>query len=280
MNRDIRLIAGLLLGGLASPACADPPAPDGQAVQSESPNGAPVAGERAIDIPLDDGTRQRVLYASPPRPRGTIIMLPGGAGYVGIGRDGHIRHDNNFVVRTRSLWAARGLARRLISDALDHENLRGLRSSPSYAAVVGAIVAYAHSQAPGPIFLLGTSQGSIAAMNAAAHIGPGPIAGLVLTESVSRLGGSRETVFSADPQNVRAPALVVANHDDRCPIAPAEDAAKIGQAMSNSPQVQVLYVSGGVDRSGRPCGSLTPHGYYGIEPGVVAEIADWMDKHP
>ena len=279
MNRDIRLIAGLLLGGLASPACAHPPAPDGQAVQSESPNGAPVAGERAIDIPLDDGSRQRVLYASPPRPRGTIIMLPGGAGDLGIERDGDIRRGHNFVVRTRGLWAARGYAA-LIPDALDHENLRGLRSSPSYAAVVAAIVAFARSQAPGPVFLLGTSQGSIAAMYAAAHMGPGQIAGLVLTESVSRLGGSRETVFSADPQDVRAPALVVANRDDRCPIAPAEDAAKIAQAMSKSPQVQVLYVSGGVDRSGRPCGSLTPHGYYGIEPGVVAEIADWMDKHP
>ena len=279
---DRRLIAGLLLGGLilVSPACADPsqdaPAPP---VRSDSLNGAPVAGERAFDIPLDDGGHQRVLYASPPHPRGTIIMLPGGAGDVGIERDGNIRHGYNFVVRTRSLWAARGYAV-LIPDALDHENLRGLRSSPSYAAIVGAIVVFAHSQAPGPVFLLGTSQGSIAAMNGAAHMDPGQITGLVLTKSVSRLGGSGETVFSADPQNVRAPALVVANHDDRCFVAPPQDAARIAAAMSNSPQVRVLFVSGGIDRSRRPCGSLTPHGYYGIEQSVVSQIADWMDGHP
>ncbi len=281
MNTNTRLIAALLLGALIlpGPTRADPPQ-DAHAqptVGSGSP-GAPVADERMFNIPLNDGGHQRVLYASSPHPRGTIIMLPGGGGDIGIERNGNIRHDRNFVVRTRNLWVDRGYAV-LIPDALAHENLRGLRSLPPYAALVGDIVAFAHSQGPGPIFLLGTSQGSIAAMNAAAHIKPGKIAGLVLTKSVSRLGGSRETVFSADPQNVRVPALVVANHDDRCDVAPPQDAPHIVKAMSNSPDVRLLYVSGGIDRSKKPCGSLTPHGYYGIERSVVGEIADWMDGH-
>jgi pimeloyl-ACP methyl ester carboxylesterase len=127
------------------------------------------------------------------------------------------------------------------------------------------------------VFLLGTSQGSIAAMNGAAHLPAGQIAGLVLTESVSRLGASHETVFDADPQDIRVPALVVANHDDRCTVAPPQDAPKIASAMTNA-QARVLYVSGGVDRSQQPCGSLTPHGYYGIEPQVVGAIAAWTDE--
>ncbi|MBE1162928.1 alpha/beta hydrolase [Dyella sp. 7MK23] len=203
-------------------------------------------------------------------------MLPGGAGDVGIRRDGDLRHDDNFVVRTRALWAARGYAV-VIPDALDGDNLRGMRSSPAYPALVGALVQFAQQQSPGPVFLLGTSQGSIAAMNGAAHLAPATLAGVVLTESVSVLGGSHETVFMADPGKVRVPALVVANHDDQCKVAPPANAARIAAAMTASPAVNVIYVSGGEQRSANTCGSLTPHGYYGIENKVVDAIASWMD---
>lgn len=128
------------------------------------------------------------------------------------------------------------------------------------------------------MFLLGTSQGSIAAMNGAAHAAPGAIAGVVLTESVSVMGGSGETVFDADPQQVRAPALVVANRDDRCDVAPPQAAPRIAAAMTGSRNVRVLMVSGGVTRSRKDCGSLTPHGYYGIEERVVNAISLWMGE--
>jgi len=235
-----------------------------------------VPGERVFDLSLSNGDRQRVLYATPSNPKAIIVMLPGGAGDIGIERTGDLRHDDNFVVRSRALWVARGYAV-LIPDTVNGDNLRGLRSSPAYAALVGELVSFAHTKSPAPVFLLGTSQGSIAAMNGAAHLSAAQLAGVVLTESVSRQGGSHETVFQADPQNVRAPALVVANHDDRCDVAPPEDASQIAAAMLHSPQVRVLYVSGGTSRSSKACGSLTPHGYYGIESNVVGQIADWMD---
>ncbi|KTW10253.1 hypothetical protein NS258_13345, partial [Sphingomonas sanguinis] len=141
------------------------------------------------------------------------------------------------------------------------------------------LVALAHRQGTGPVFLLGTSQGSIAAMNGAAHAAPGSVAGVVLTESVSVMGGSHETVFDADPAQVTIPALVVANRDDWCNVAPPADAPRIAAAMTHSPEVKVLTVSGGVTRSKKDCGSLTPHGYYGIEDKVVDAIARWLDAH-
>jgi hypothetical protein len=237
--------------------------------------GVAVPGEEVFHLDLGPGLRQTVLVAAPPQPRGAIVMMPGGSGEVGIRRDGDLRHDDNFVVRTRSAWVARGYAV-VIPDAVDSENLRGLRSSPGYAALVETLIGFAHSKAPGPVFLLGTSQGSIAAMNGASHARPGSLAGVVLTESVSRLGGSHETVFDADPQDVRVPALVMANRDDACDVAPPQDAPRIGKSMSRSPSVEVQYVAGGIYRSKKACGSLTPHGYYGIENDVVARIAQWM----
>jgi Serine aminopeptidase, S33 len=237
------------------------------------------ASERIVNLPLSDGKLQRILIVSPQQPRAAIVMLPGGSGDVGIGRGGELRHNNNFVVRSRGLWVARGYAV-LIPDAIDHANLRGARSAPQFAQLVMDLITYARSSlAPPavlPVFLLGTSQGSIAAMNGAAHAAPGTLAGVVLTESVSVMGSSHETVFDAGPERVKVPALVVANTDDRCNVAPPSMAPRIAAAMTSSPNVEVKTISGGETKSAKACGSRTPHGYYGIEDRVVDLISEWM----
>jgi len=233
------------------------------------------ASPRVVDLPLAGGGTQRALYAEAPHARAIVVMLPGGAGEVGIDESGDA-HGKNFVVRTRALWNARGYSV-LIPDAIDDTKMRGIRSSPRYAAIVSDLVAYARRQTSGPIFLLGTSQGSIAAMNGAASLREDQIAGVVLTESVSRQSRSHETVFDAHPELVNVPALVVANRDDACKVAPPQDAPKIAAAMTHSPQVNVIYVSGGVLRS-NDCGSLSPHGYNGIEQFVVDSIVAWMNE--
>jgi hypothetical protein len=84
-------------------------------------------------------------------------------------------------------------------------------------------------------------------MNGAAHARPGLIAGLVLTESVSVPGRlSTETVFDADPQGVRSPVLVVANHDDACEVAPPEMASRIAASLTSSQSVRVSSQSAAV----------------------------------
>jgi hypothetical protein len=167
----------------------------------------------------------------------------------------------------------------LIPNTIDRVNPRGVRRSQAYARLVDGLVRFAHAQTRGPVFLLGTSQGSIAAMNGAANVVPGAIAGMVLTESVSRMGGSHETVFGADPRDVTAPAPVVANRDDACDVAPLEDAPRIAAATSHSSEVRILAVEGGITKSRKACGALTPHGYYGIEAPVIDQINQWMQAH-
>ncbi|MFA5956466.1 alpha/beta hydrolase [Hyphomicrobium sp.] len=246
-------------------------------VRAESSSGEKAA-ERIVELPLSSGQHQRVLYVAPASPRATIVMLPGGTGDVGLARDGDIRHGHNFVIRTRDLWVAKGYAV-VIPDWIDRESLRGARSSPDYAKIIGDLIAYAHAQYSVPVFLLGTSQGSIAAANGAAHAGPGSLAGVILTESVSVLGGSHETVYDAGLADIRVPALIVANRDDRCDVAPPDAAPKIAAAMIHAPEARVVEVSGGIDRSKKACGSLSPHGYYGIEDKVVGIISSWIDGH-
>jgi hypothetical protein len=227
------------------------------------------------DLPLDGGGFQRVLFYGPKDGmRGIIVMFPGGTGDVGIERDGAIEHNDNFVVRTRELWAQHGYGV-VIVDAIGHQSMRGQRSTPEYAAVTREILAFAHSVSNVPVWVMGTSQGSIAAMNAASHSEHRELAGVILTESVSVLGKSQETVFDAHPQDVLAPALIVANRDDRCWVAPPSKANEIAHAMRNA-RSTVLFVEGGTARSSNECSSLSPHGYWGIDDKVVGDIENWM----
>jgi pimeloyl-ACP methyl ester carboxylesterase len=226
------------------------------------------------NLPLDNGGVQRVLYVPSAGPtRGVIVMFPGGAGAIGIQNDGNIEHGDNFLVRTRDLWRAKGYAV-VIVDSIDDQSMRGLRSTPAYAAIAAKVIDFARQLGNAPVWVMGTSQGSIAAMNAASAEGTG-LAGVVLTESVSVLGGSHETVFDAHPERVRIPSLIVANQNDECKVAPPNMAQDIAQSMHGT-HATVLVVNGGVRRSKDNCGSLTPHGYYGIEATVIDDIVRWM----
>jgi hypothetical protein len=235
------------------------------ALHHSSPDGVRAAevssaGEGVVeDLPLQGGGFQRVSYTAARRETKGIIV-----------------NAKNFVVRSDDLWRDRGYGVVLV-DALDHQSMRGQRSGAAYAEVTKKIIEFAHAQANVPVWVLGTSQGSIAAMNAASHAGGTPLAGLILTESVSILGGSHETVFDAHPADVRVPSLVVANVDDRCKVAPPSMAQSIAQSIRHAPTT-ILTVSGGTQRTQDDCGSLTPHGYYGIEEKVVDGIVDWMQK--
>ncbi|WP_200945800.1 alpha/beta hydrolase [Burkholderia sp. Leaf177] len=243
-----------------------------QSEESPSPEGGIVS-----DLPLPGGSFQRVLYLPAAQDaKGLMIMFAGGTGELDIEKNGYIKNAKNFVVRSSGLWRNRGYGVLLI-DALDHQSMRGQRSSAAYAEVIAKVIAYARETTRAPLWVLGTSQGSIAAMNAASHAGQNEIAGLILTESVSILGGSHETVFDAHPGNVRVPSLIVANRDDQCKVAPPSMANAIAQSIHDAP-VAILRVSGGVQRSQDDCGSLSPHGYYGIEEKVVDGIVDWMQK--
>ncbi len=224
------------------------------------------------DLALPGGGTERALMLRPDHPRGTLVMLPGGDGEVGIAADGSLEHADNVVIRTAPLWLARGWAL-LIPDAPG--NLRGARASSDYGAAVSALVAAAHRAVAGPVAIVGTSQGAIAAVNGAAHAPD--VAGLVLLEAVSRVGGSGETVFDADPGAVTVPVLVVANAADRCPVTPPEDANRIAAAFAGSRRVEVVRVDG--DSAGsRDCGSLSPHGYRGIEREVVDRVSAWLAR--
>ena len=228
-----------------------------------------------VDLPLEDGGSQRVLYASPANPpRAALIMLPGGNGIVEIANDGSIRRmGGNFLLRTLPLWQAQGFAVAVLSPP-NGMSLLSHRHTLAYAATIGQAVDFVRSRANVPVWLVGTSQGSTAAVGAGARLG-GKVAGIVVTSSVTGRSSSGETLFDSEPGLVAVPALIVANTGDACPGSPPGDAPKIAAALAHAPRKEVVYMQS-VAIEGPPCEAMSPHGYLGIEAATVERITQWI----
>lgn len=235
----------------------------------------PAAAQAIVqDVPVPGGGSEPVLYAGPHNPRAIVFMFAGGDGTVRFNAAGQITHLNgNFLMRTEPLWLAQGFAFATIGSS---SSLDGRRHTAVYAQAIAAAVDYARSRGGNaPVWLVGTSMGSIAATNGAAHL-PGRVAGVVLTSSVAGQNkAARETVFDSEPGGIAVPALVVANRGDTCAVAGPSFAPQILSALARAPRKEIIYVESRQVQSD-PCEAMSPHGYLGIEADVVQRISDWI----
>lgn len=233
-----------------------------------------VARAQAVveDLPLATGGTERAAFYPARQPRATVVLLAGGEGIVQIDPTGFTR-NRNFLVRSRGLWAGYGINAVVLASP-DGFSLMGRRSRPEYAAALSVAVDFARARSNVPVWLVGTSMGSIGAANGAAHLA-GRVAGVVLTSSVTRPTRAGETVANSDPAAIAVPALVVANTGDTCRASPPGDAQALSQSMARASRRGVILVESHDLRSD-PCQALSPHGYLGIEPSVIARIAGWI----
>ena len=226
------------------------------------------------EAPLEDGRIQRVLYAAPENPRILAIMLPGGNGMVEFGPDGSFRRMGDaLLLRTLPLWRAQGFAVAVLTPP-DGMSLLGYRHTEAYAAAIGRAVDHLKDRADLPVWLIGNSQGAIAAIGAAARLGP-KIAGIVVMSSVTGRSSSGETLFDSEPERVAVPVLIVANKGDACPASPPGDAPRIAEALTRAPRKEILYLESTTTK-GQQCGPEAPHSYFGVEQEAVAGVAQWI----
>lgn len=225
------------------------------------------AAEDRIELHSRPGIVQPILYLPASAPVASAVLFPGGGGVIAGVR-------NNFLMRVRGEFAAQGISVAVIDVPSDHaEAANGYRASADAAADVAAVVAFLKTKAAVPVWLIGTSRGSISAANAAARLGPAQIGGIVLTSSV--WSGGMDLVPLTP---ITVPTLIVHNRDDQCRHSPASGAAPALAALTNAPAKELLLVSGG-DSRGDPCGALSHHGYLGIENQVVPPTIAWIKSH-
>jgi alpha/beta superfamily hydrolase len=229
---------------------------------------ATAAAQQRIDVQVGGGITQPIALYAADRAVASAILFPGSSGSLMTVR-------NNFLVRVAGEFAAAGITAAVADVPSDQ---RGgvddtFRASQAEAADIAAIAAFLRARVAAPVWLVGTSRGSISAANAAARLGPPGISGLVLTSSVWN-GGMRQVALST----IRIPTLIVHNRNDSCPASPFHGAAPALTALTAAPAKELIAVQSSSE-SGNPCEGKSPHGYFGIETQVVGLIAGWIKSH-
>jgi hypothetical protein len=237
------------------------------------------AAPTIVDLAIGGGVSERVLYLAPDNPTVAFIMLPGGDGVIDLEPDGKIERGGNFLVRTRGKWVAAGAAVAIPDAPSDGNGLMGRRLTPFYAQAVRVIVDFVHSRTQAPVWLVGTSQGTNAAVNAATAMNHGEIAGVVLTSTLTRPGRRpelRETVYGADLAAINVPVLIASHAEDGCALSPPVENANVKAKLTGAPRSEIVTFSGGKPPRSQPCEAFAQHGFYGIEDVVIARILAWI----
>ncbi len=241
------------------------------------------AGEEGLLLPTRPGVTMPVLFVTPERtPIASVILFPGGDGRHGIGQRGPgWGLKGNFLIRSRAIFAEHGFLAAVVDAPSDHpDGIWRARSTEAHAKDSAALIAELRRRAPGPVWLVGTSMGTISAANAAARLGTGGPAGadgLVLTSTVTRehwlLRVSLKDVALAE---IRMPTLFVHHKQDGCNLTRFGDLPSLMQGFTQAPRVELLAFEGGDAPQSAPCEALSAHGYLGIEREVAGAIARWI----
>ena len=258
------------------------------------PAAAVEIGERALPEhivtlhPRGDVTL-RYLLIEPEKPVATLVLLTGGNGFIHLPEEGtpYNSWQGNFLVRSRQLFAAHKFTVAVVDAPSDRQGQYGLdasRMAEVNANDLAAVMAGLRQHSKGPVWLVGTSRGTLSAVNAATRLSvPAAADGLVLTSSITRGQGGgnpseaqRQTVYGPDLNKVGVPVLVVAHKDDACRQSPASEAAPLQAKFTGSRRTGLIVIEGGDTPRSDPCEALAPHGYLGREAVTVDAISAWV----
>jgi pimeloyl-ACP methyl ester carboxylesterase len=240
------------------------------------------AAEEVRTIPTRPGVTQSFLLVRPSDPPvATVVLFAGGHGALGLGA-GRLGLAGNFLVRNRARFAGQGLLVAVLDTPSDRpDGLDGFRTSAAHADDVRLVIAALRQVAAVPVWLVGTSMGTVSAASAAARLGAAGADGLVLSSTVTRQGRERpESVGDVRLRNVRVPTLVVHHRDDACRATPYADTLALLRDLRQAPRRELLtFQDGDPPRSG-PCEAHSAHGFFGLDAEVVAAIAGWIKAVP
>ena len=240
------------------------------------------ADEEVRTIPARRGVTESFLLLRPERtPVASLIIFAGGDGNLAMTADGIGQLQGNFLVRTRTRWVREGFLVAILDQPSDRKSgLWNFRTTSDHAEDVKQAIAAMRELARVPVWLIGTSMGSLSAANAAARLTEGGPDGVVLTSSVTETSKlSYETTRHAGLGDIRVPTLVVHHKDDTCRSSPYSGAEDILKALKRAPVKELIAFEGGSPAISAPCEAKAPHGYLGIEAKVVSAIGAWIRAH-
>ena len=242
----------------------------------------PAWADEAVDLKPRDGITLRVAVIVPDAPKAVVILFSGGSGKLGVRRNGKITRDRNFLIRTREIFAKSGFVTMVPdvpSDRQEGQGLRGVRHLDNHTEDLRALMRYARTTYKLPVWVLGTSAGTISVAHAGARLsGPDRPDGLVFTASITEDSSHVRHVLDFHLDRYTGPALIVHHRHDDCRVTPASGASSIKDKLEKASVAEILLYKGG-DPQGANCGNQHYHGFHGIEEKVVGDIAKWISAH-
>jgi pimeloyl-ACP methyl ester carboxylesterase len=227
-----------------------------------------------------DATQSYLLVAPKEAPQAAAVLFPGGAGNIRLRtEDGEIKFGpNNFLVRTRTLFASREIAAAVVDAPSDQAGgmTDEFRTGDRHLADIRGVIADLRKRYPGkPVFLVGTSRGTLSAAYAARALGK-DVAGTVLTSAVYTNSGKRPgpVLGGFNFGALGAPLLIVHHREDGCRVTPYSEALRLAD------KYPLISVTGGKPPESEPCEALSAHGFLGKEEETVEAIVNWMLKKP
>ena len=241
--------------------------------------------QEIVTLPTRPNVTQSYFLASfPQNPQAIAVLFPGGNGLIQLREEkGQIRFSpNNFVVRSRGEFVKGGVIAVIVdapsdfqSDGMSDE----FRLGRDHFTDMSAVVADLKKKFPEtPVFLVGTSRGTISAAALGARFGD-QVAGVVLTSTLFRSSGTRAKeggpgLSKFDFATIKAPLLFAHHVNDQCGVTPYSDAARLAE------KYPLISVAGGRPPESGPCDALSAHGYLGREAETVEQVVNWMLKKP
>ena len=236
------------------------------------------AAEKLVQLDIGRGGATMPVYVmSNSSAKATVILFPGGnadTGKLSFDRPG----SNNFLSRTRDIFQAEGFNVIVVYRPTDLGDLdTDYRISKQHLDEIEKVIAFSKKEFNAPVWLVGTSRGTVSVTAAAIALGNNSIDGVVLTSSVT--ARKNNGVGSQEIAAIKVPVLVVHHQNDECKICVPADAAKIVGQLNPSVIGKYIEVSGGYGPAGNPCEAKHWHGYINYEKETVKLIADWI-KNP
>ena len=206
--------------------------------------------------------------------KATVFLFPGGGGGFGKVEDGKAT-SNNFLVRSAPYFTANGFNVAIFGRPSDSEDLDYAdRISDSHMVDVRKVLDFVKTQSVAPVWVLGTSRGTISAAATAIHV-QGDIAGLVLTSSVvnyKKPGAVPKQHLAA----IKVPLLVFHHVKDACIHCRPDEVSAAFKGFHNAPVKKLIFVDGGANPTGDVCAGLHHHGFIGMEREAVDTISAWI----
>jgi len=207
----------------------------------------------------------------------TLLLISGGGG--GMGYRGGQPMSDNFLIRTRDLFAAQGFNVALLGLASDMRNLtEHFRTSQEHAQDVLDVVKAIRAASSQPVWLIGTSRGTISAVSAAILDQRQLVAGVVLTSSYApymlKLRGGPAGTQGVEA--IKVPTLVYHHKSDGCRVTTPQGIADIATELVAAPLKKLVMVEGGGPPHGDPCQPWGWHGFVGMEDRAVEDISRWI----